>query len=175
MAIARGGPGGHEHRAGSRRLSEPAGGCARDDALVVVRAGGFGGFEIQPVYPLSPDDPAAGLRNLTYLSDEFIDALRFAAREGREQGLRVDVTLGSGWPFGGPHVPVTQAAAQIRMEKRLLAPNQDSVLTPPIGPGEKLLAAFGRCRCPPERALPSNARRSSVPCCSSCRVAPGNR
>lgn len=110
--------------------------------IAAMKAGGFGGFEIQPVYPLSPDDPAAGLRNLTYLSDEFIDALRFAAREGREQGLRVDVTLGSGWPFGGPHVPVTQAAAQIRMEKRLLAPNQDSVLTPPIGPGEKLLAAF---------------------------------
>lgn len=110
--------------------------------IAVMKAGGFGGFEIQPVYPLALDDPSTGLRNLTYLSDEFIDALRFAAKEGREQGLRVDVTLGSGGPFGGPHVPVTQAAAQIRMEKRLLAANEVSVLTPRVGPGEKLLATF---------------------------------
>ncbi|HEY0680815.1 MAG TPA: glycosyl hydrolase [Steroidobacter sp.] len=110
--------------------------------IAAMRAGGFGGFEIQPVYPLSLDDPNTGLRNLTYLSDEFIDAVRFAAQEGRVQGLRVDMTLGSGWPFGGPHVPVTQAASQIRMEKLLLAPGEVSLPTPRVGPGEKLLAAF---------------------------------
>lgn len=110
--------------------------------IAAMKAGGFGGFEIQPVYPLSLDDPAIGLRNLTYLSDEFIDAVGFAAKEGREQGLRVDVTLGSGWPFGGPHVPVTQAASHIQMEKRLLAPSENSVPVPRVGAGEKLLAAF---------------------------------
>lgn len=110
--------------------------------IAAMKAGGFGGFEVQPVYPLTLDDSTTGLHNLPYLSDEFIDALRFAANEGREQGLRVDVTLGSGWPFGGPHVPVTQAASQIRMEKRQLAADQDSVPTPRVGAGEKLLAAF---------------------------------
>jgi hypothetical protein len=110
--------------------------------IAAMKAGGFGGFEIQPVYPLSLDDPALGLRNLTYLSDEFIDAVGFAAKEGREQGLRVDVTLGSGWPFGGPHVPVTQAASNIQMEKRPLAPSEDSLPVPRVGAGEKLLAAF---------------------------------
>lgn len=110
--------------------------------IAAMKAGGFGGFEVQPVYPLSLDDPSIGLRNLTYLSDEFIDALRFAAKEGRDQGLRVDVTLGSGWPFGGPHVPVTQAASEIRMEKRPLAPNEVVAQTPRVGLGEKLLAAF---------------------------------
>lgn len=110
--------------------------------IAAMRAGGFGGFEVQPVYPLSLDDPASGLRNLSYLSDEFIDALGFAAKHGREQGLRVDVTLGSGRPFGGPHVPVTQAASQIRMQKQRLAPGEASVPVPRVGPGEKLLAAF---------------------------------
>lgn len=110
--------------------------------ITAMKAGGFGGFEIQPVYPLSLDDPNTGLRNLTYLSDEFIDAVRFAAQKGREQGLRVDVTLGSGWPFGGPHVPVTQAASQVRMEKQPIAPGEVSVSTPRVGPGEKLLAVF---------------------------------
>lgn len=110
--------------------------------IAAMKAGGFGGFEIQPVYPLSLDDPDTGLRNLTYLSDEFIDAVRFAAQEGRERGLRVDITLGSGWPFGGPHVPVTQASSQVRMEKQLLAPGEASVPAPRVEPGEKLLAVF---------------------------------
>jgi hypothetical protein len=110
--------------------------------ITAMKAGGYGGFEIQPVYPLSLDDPNIGLRNLTYLSDEFIDALRFAAKEGAEQGLRVDVTLGSGWPFGGPHVPVTQAASQIVMYKMPLAAQETSVPTPRVGAGEKLLGVF---------------------------------
>jgi len=107
-----------------------------------MKAGGLGGFEIQPVYPVSLDDPGIGLRNLTYLSDEFIDAVRFAAQEGRAQGLRVDITLGSGWPFGGPHVPVTQASSQIRMVPTAVAQKETSVAAPRIGAGEKLLGAF---------------------------------
>lgn len=110
--------------------------------IAAMKAGGYGGFEIQPVYPLSLDDPGIGLRNLTYLSDEFIGALRFAAKEGAAQGLRVDVTLGSGWPFGGPHVPVTQAASQILMYKVPLAANEASVPMPRVGAGERLLGVF---------------------------------
>jgi hypothetical protein len=110
--------------------------------IAAMKAGGYGGFEIQPVYPLSLDDPGIELRNLTYLSDDFISALRFAAKEGVDQGLRVDVTLGSGWPLGGPHVPVTQAASQILMVKAPLAPHETSVPTPRIGAGEKLLGIF---------------------------------
>jgi hypothetical protein len=110
--------------------------------ITAMKAGGYGGFEIQPVYPLSLDDPGIGLRNLTYLSDEFIAALRFAAKEGANQGLRVDVTLGSGWPFGGPHVPVTEAASQILMFKMRLAAKETSVPTPRVGAGEKLLGVF---------------------------------
>jgi hypothetical protein len=110
--------------------------------IAAMKAGGYGGFEIQPVYPLSLDDPGIGLRNLTYLSDDFIDALRFAAKEGVAQGLRVDVTLGSGWPFGGPHVSASQAASQILMYKAPLAANETSVPTPRVGAGEKLLGVF---------------------------------
>src|SRR5258706_9098375 len=45
--------------------------------LRAMQAGGIGGVEIQPGYPVSLDDPAHGIRNPTYLSDEFIDALPF--------------------------------------------------------------------------------------------------
>ena len=79
----------------------------------LMKEGGIGGFEVQAVYPLSPDEPTAGIKNLPYLSDEFIDALRFVSAKAKELGLRMDLTLGSGWPYGGPSVAITDAAATL--------------------------------------------------------------
>src|SRR5689334_399098 len=39
----------------------------------LMKEGGIGGFEIQPVYPLALDDAATGVKNLQYLSNEFIE------------------------------------------------------------------------------------------------------
>ena len=61
-----------------------------------MKEGGMGGFEVQPVYPLELDNPATGFHNFPYLSDEFLDDLRFAGTKARELGLRFDLTLGSG-------------------------------------------------------------------------------
>src|SRR5215213_7974470 len=68
----------------------------------LMKEGGIGGFEINPVYPLLPDDPTIGIKNHPFLSDEHIDALRFVSAKSRDLGMRMDLTLGSGWPFGGP-------------------------------------------------------------------------
>jgi hypothetical protein len=78
--------------------------------LRVMKAGGIGGVEIQAVYPLALDDPATGIKNLPFLSDEHLEALRFASEKGRELGMRIDLTLGSGWPFGGPTVSIKRRA-----------------------------------------------------------------
>src|SRR5215475_10745299 len=59
----------------------------------LMKEGGIGGFEVQPVYPLEVEG------NSSYLSDEFLDALRFTGATARELGLRYDLTLGSGWPY----------------------------------------------------------------------------
>ena len=81
----------------------------------LMKEGGIGGFEVQPVYPLILDE-SSGRKTLPFLSDEFIDALRFTAAKARELGLRFDLTLGSGWPFGGPTVKIDHAAARLRYE-----------------------------------------------------------
>src|SRR5882672_8604285 len=96
----------------------------------LMKDGGIGGFEVQPVYPL-------GFQNTPYLSDEFLDALRFTGEKARELGLRMDLTLGSGWPFGGPHIPVTQAAGRLRVEHVTVPANALSISVPYIGEGEK--------------------------------------
>ena len=107
-----------------------------------MKAAGIGGVEIATLYPLALDDPATGFHNYNFVSDEHLEHLRFAAEQARRLGLRVDVTLGSGWPFGGPHIPVTQAAGALRVEAIPVAPGSTSVAVPPLEAGEKLLAAF---------------------------------
>jgi hypothetical protein len=107
-----------------------------------MKEGGIGGFEVQPVYPLALDDPELGFKNVAYLSEEYLDTLAFAARTARELGLRMDVTLGSGWPFGGPHTPVTEAAGRLRCDRVPVSPGDSSAPLPDITAGEKLLAVF---------------------------------
>ena len=107
-----------------------------------MKEGGIGGVEVQPVYPLELDDPVRGFHNFPYLSDEFIDDLHFAADEARRLGLRIDVTLGSGWPFGGPHIPITQAAGALRIVTTTVPPGAHSLAVPSIGAGEQLIAGF---------------------------------
>jgi len=108
----------------------------------LMKAGGIGGFEVQPVYPLALDDPARGIRNLTHLSEEFLEALRFTAAKARELGLRFDLTLGSGWPYGGPSVPVTEAAGRLRWE-RVPVTASSRIPLPGLAGGDKLITAFG--------------------------------
>jgi hypothetical protein len=110
--------------------------------LRAMKEGGIGGVEIQPVYPVTLDDPARGLVNLPYLSDGFLDAVSFANDKARELGMRVDITLGSGWPYGGPHTPVDLASSRLRVDRRPVPANVGTIKMPKIGEGEKFIAAF---------------------------------
>lgn len=110
--------------------------------LELMKAAGIGGVEIATLYPLSLDDPQTGFHNYAFASDEHLEKLKFAAEQARRLGLRVDITLGSGWPFGGPHIPVTQAAGELRVERANVPPGSTSAAVPALEAGEKLLAAF---------------------------------
>ena len=122
-----------------RSLGHPCATRARDAR---DEGGGIGGFEVQPVYPLALDDEATGIRTLPFLSDEFLEALRFVSDKARELGLRVDLTLGSGWPFGGPGVPIAAASGKLRVERREVSPGERAVTVPDLAAGERLIAVF---------------------------------
>ena len=108
----------------------------------LMKEGGIGGFEVQPVYPLVLDNETAGIKTLPFLSDEFLEALRFTSEKARELGLRFDLTLGSGWPFGGPTVSIDHAAGRLRYEHVKVDANSRFVKVPAVGAGEKFIAAF---------------------------------
>ena len=110
--------------------------------ILAMKAGGIGGFEIQPVYPMELDDAARGIRNVPYLSPEFLDAVSFANRTGRANGMRVDMTLASGWPYGGPHVTVGEAASRLRQDVVDVPAGAAGFALPAVMNGEQLIAAF---------------------------------
>ncbi|MGH9625144.1 MAG: glycosyl hydrolase, partial [Bryobacteraceae bacterium] len=107
-----------------------------------MKAAGIGGVEIQTVYPLNLDDPAKHFRNLPYLSDDYLHALHFAYETAKQLGLRVDLTLASGWPYGGAEVPVNEAAGKLRVVHTAIPAEARSVPIPAVENGEQLLAAF---------------------------------
>src|SRR5215467_8555509 len=101
-----------------------------------MKEGGIGGFEVQPTYALELDNPAKGIKNLPFMSAEFLSMLTFTGEKAKELGLRMDLTLGSGWPFGGPHIPVELASPRLRVLHG--APEA----MPALQAGEKLIAVF---------------------------------
>src|SRR5579862_1365349 len=115
-------------------------GLARD--LRTMKEGGFGGAEIQPVYPLELDDASKGFHNMQFLSKEFLDMVGSAAQTSHDLNMRLNMTLGSGWPYGGSYVPVSDAAARLRIVADAIPADASSVAVPAVENGEKLLAAF---------------------------------
>src|SRR5258708_29260796 len=109
-----------------------------------MKEGGLGGFELAVVYPMALDDPASGLRNERYLSPGFLDKVAFASRKARELGLRMDVTIGSGWSYGGTYITPDLAAARLRSERREITPDRTSMPRPVPYDGDRLVASFLR-------------------------------
>ncbi len=70
---------------------------------------GIGTLEITPIYGVKGNEP----NELSYLSPEWMHALSIVQDEARRDTLLIDMNTGTGWPFGGPHVPIHEAAAKL--------------------------------------------------------------
>ncbi len=79
---------------------------------------------------------------MRFLSDEYLGALRVANQRAAALGLRLDLTLGSGWPFGGPTVGVTDAASRLRLDRIVVGPGAPRVARPAMTTGETWIGAF---------------------------------
>ncbi len=111
--------------------------------IQAMKSGGFGGFEVQPTYPLAVDGHHPGVVNLKFLSPEFLDDLNFVASVAKDTGMRMDLTLGSGWPYGGPEFSINEAAGSLRVVAgtKLSTPDR-YVSTAPLRDGDSIIAAF---------------------------------
>ena len=109
--------------------------------LQQMKADGIQGAELAFVYPEVLDDPAKGLKNLSFLSLEMLDDVNYAQAEGRKLGLRIDVTLCTGWPYGGPAITLAEAVTRLRIAQVEVPANSTFIAVPALQGGESLISA----------------------------------
>ena len=69
---------------------------------------GMGAVEITPLYGVKGNDH----NNIPFLSPQWMQALKTVEDIAKPLGIEVDMNCGTGWPFGGPHISLDQAACK---------------------------------------------------------------
>ncbi|MGV2985427.1 glycosyl hydrolase [Microbacterium sp. AGC85] len=108
---------------------------AIDADLDAMRASGIGGVEVSFVYPVAPE-------SADFLSPAFLELVGHAARGAEARGMRFDLTLGAGWPFGGPHIGEDHAARRLHWERVELPPGTVEIGYRPPFDGDILIGAY---------------------------------
>jgi hypothetical protein len=73
---------------------------------------GIGGVEICPIYGVQGEEG----RELSFLSPQWMQMLDCTTATAHELGMGVDMTTGTGWPFGGPGVSEADASSTIKIQ-----------------------------------------------------------
>ena len=74
---------------------------------------GFGSVEITPIYGIN----GAEHRHIDYLTPRWMNMYRHVVAEGKRLGINIDMSNGTGWPFGGPTVSIKDAASKVIFQK----------------------------------------------------------
>lgn len=75
---------------------------------------GFGGMHIIPIYGVKGEET----KFLPFLSKEWMEMLDFTLQEAKKYNLGIDLTLGTGWPFGGKNVSSADAAQAFKVTEQ---------------------------------------------------------
>ena len=70
---------------------------------------GIGALEITPIYGVLGNEK----NNIEFLSPKWMEMLRFVQSEGKKNNIQIDMSTGTGWPFGGPWVPLEESASKL--------------------------------------------------------------
>ncbi len=81
---------------------------------------GFGGLHIIPIYGAKGFE--SSFQN--YLGAGWQQKFAFVLKEANRLHLGIDMTLGTGWPLGGPQITKTEAAKAYKIDEIVLGPNQ---------------------------------------------------
>ncbi|WP_431242044.1 glycosyl hydrolase [Flavobacterium sp. P21] len=74
---------------------------------------GIGGVEITPIYGVKGEEA----NFIDYLSPKWMEMLDYTVHVADSLHMQVDMVLGTGWPYGGSHVTVANAATKLIIEK----------------------------------------------------------
>lgn len=85
--------------------------------LETLSKAGIGGVEITPIYGVKGEEH----RRIDYLSPTWMDMFAHTQSEAERLGMKVDMSMGTGWPFGGPDVSLDDAATRSIFQEYTLA------------------------------------------------------
>jgi hypothetical protein len=129
--------------------------------LEQMAAANLGGVEITPIYGATGYEE----RYIEFLSPRWMEMLEHVAREAQRLGLGVDMATGTGWPFGGPSVPVQDSNTKIIQVAGKLAGEPTKMMVKRAAPGGEGLVldpysadALGRYLVPFTKAFTSLPR-----------------
>jgi hypothetical protein len=80
--------------------------------LETLREAGIGGVTVVPIYGVK----GAESRFINYLTPDWLAMMDHTVKEAERLDMWVDMTTGSGWPFGGPGVSEHDADARVVFE-----------------------------------------------------------
>lgn len=129
-------------------------GSAADEAnmtkyLSELHNAGIGGALVIPIYGVNGEEN----KYINFLSPEWMDMLQYTTRIADSLNFNIDMTTGTGWPFGGSHVTEKDAATKIEFENHVL--NKGQKLVQKIDPtGLAAIEAYG----PDKKRLELNAK-----------------
>lgn len=83
------------------------------ESLIAFQKAGIGGVEIEPIYGVKEQEE----NFIDFLSPKWIDMLDHTLRVADSLQMGVDLTLGTGWPWGGLDVSLVDAAKRLLVRK----------------------------------------------------------
>ncbi|GAB3016276.1 glycosyl hydrolase [Spirosoma pulveris] len=103
---------------------------------------GLGGVHIIPIYGVKGYETEF----IPYLSNKWLAVFGHTVREGNRLGLGVDLTTGTGWPFGGPDVSTAMAAKEWKLAagKLTAVPTKQQVKRPAPGAQGPVIDYFSK-------------------------------
>jgi len=85
---------------------------------------GIGALEITPIYGVQENDA----NDIPYLSPKWMDMLKHTEAEAARLGMKIDMSNGTGWPFGGPDVSIEDAATKLLIREYQLTGGKKQTL-----------------------------------------------
>ncbi|HZL43582.1 MAG TPA: glycosyl hydrolase [Verrucomicrobiae bacterium] len=108
--------------------------------LTQFRDAGFGGVEICPIYGVRGYED----RFIPFLSARWMEMFAFTVQEAKRLGLGVDLTGGTGWPYGGRDVTEAFASSMIHLARFELGAGEALRQPLPKGRLQSLTAISGK-------------------------------
>jgi hypothetical protein len=101
---------------------------------------GLGGVHIIPIYGVKGYES----QFIPFLSDRWLDVFAHTVREGKRLGVGVDLTTGTGWPFGGPNISDDMVAKAWKLDNGTLTavPTGQQVKRPAPGGAGSVIDYF---------------------------------